>query len=48
MRKNREATAKRESKVCMRCARPFTNRKKWASRGQWDQVLYCSKKCQNG
>ncbi|HAU59379.1 MAG TPA: DUF2256 domain-containing protein, partial [Opitutae bacterium] len=35
----------RESKICPICVRPFENRKKWKSRGQWDQVVYCSVKC---
>ncbi|MEK9634274.1 MAG: DUF2256 domain-containing protein [Opitutae bacterium] len=32
-------------KTCLQCGRPFENRKKWAKRGIWDQVLYCSDKC---
>ncbi|MCV7013371.1 DUF2256 domain-containing protein [Mycolicibacterium madagascariense] len=39
--------AKAQSKTCPACGRPFTNRKKWSSRGQWDQVIYCSKRCQS-
>jgi len=35
----------RESKICPICNRPFENRKTWASRGIWEQVKYCSKKC---
>ncbi|WP_299573076.1 DUF2256 domain-containing protein [uncultured Williamsia sp.] len=35
----------RESKVCEVCGRPFTNRKRWNSRGQWDEVRYCSQAC---
>ncbi|MEM8952294.1 MAG: DUF2256 domain-containing protein [Pseudomonadota bacterium] len=31
------------SKICRRCLRPFTWRKKWAR--CWDEVLYCSKRC---
>lgn len=34
-------------KTCVVCGRPFTNRKKWRSRGQWDQVVYCSQRCRN-
>ncbi|MEC7802686.1 MAG: DUF2256 domain-containing protein [Verrucomicrobiota bacterium] len=36
---------KNQTKVCPRCGRSFSNRKKWQSRGIWDQVLYCSVKC---
>ena len=32
-------------KVCLVCARSFQNRKKWASRGQFQDVLYCSQRC---
>ena len=32
-------------KVCVACQRPFENRKKWASRVQFKEVLYCSKRC---
>jgi len=35
----------KESKICPICNRPFENRKTWESRGIWDQVKYCSKKC---
>jgi hypothetical protein len=34
-----------ETKTCATCGRPFSNRKKWRSRGQWDQVVYCSTRC---
>ncbi|MCV7183969.1 DUF2256 domain-containing protein [Mycolicibacterium murale] len=34
-----------ETKICAACGRPFHNRKKWRSRGQWDQILYCSRRC---
>jgi len=30
-------------KICIKCARPFTWRKKWQK--DWDQVKYCSDKC---
>ncbi|MBA4192420.1 MAG: DUF2256 domain-containing protein [Planctomycetaceae bacterium] len=33
-------------KVCVRCGRPFTWRKKWAR--DWDQVRYCSERCRRG
>lgn len=33
-------------KVCQACGRPFENRKRWASRGQFALVKYCSKRCQ--
>jgi hypothetical protein len=35
----------RLSKVCPICKRGFENRKKWESRGMWDQIIYCSDKC---
>ncbi len=35
----------KESKICPICHRVFENRKTWESRGIWDQVKYCSKKC---
>ena len=35
----------RLSKVCPVCKRGFENRKKWESRGIWDQIIYCSDKC---
>lgn len=31
------------SKICPKCNRPFTWRKKWAQ--CWDEVVYCSKRC---
>jgi hypothetical protein len=34
------------TKVCVRCRRPFTWRKKWKT--CWDQVLYCSEACRSG
>ena len=34
-----------ETKMCPVCGRPFGNRKKWESRGVWDQVIYCSDRC---
>lgn len=38
----------KETKICARCGRPFTNRKQWASRGIWPQVKYCSNRCRHG
>ncbi|WP_395089050.1 DUF2256 domain-containing protein [Armatimonas sp.] len=35
----------KETKVCPVCGLSFTNRKRWKSRDQWDQVVYCSNKC---
>ncbi|MCA1754852.1 MAG: DUF2256 domain-containing protein [Spirochaeta sp.] len=35
-----------ETKLCKTCGRPFANRKKWESRGLWNQIEYCSKRCQ--
>ena len=34
------------TKICPACDRPFTNRKKWSSRGLWPAIIYCSKACQ--
>ncbi|MDF1821953.1 MAG: DUF2256 domain-containing protein [Alcanivoracaceae bacterium] len=31
------------TKQCLRCGRPFSWRKRW--RNNWEQVLYCSKRC---
>jgi hypothetical protein len=33
----------RPSKLCQRCGRPFTWRKKWER--DWEQVRYCSERC---
>jgi hypothetical protein len=30
-------------KICVRCNRPFSWRKKWES--VWEEVKYCSEKC---
>jgi hypothetical protein len=38
---------KTQTKICAVYKKPFTNRKKWASRGQWEQIKYCSEKCRN-
>jgi hypothetical protein len=38
--------AEREAKVCARCGRPFTWRRKWAR--DWDAVRYCSDRCRMG
>jgi hypothetical protein len=32
-------------KICKQCNKPFENRKKWSSRGQWHLVQYCSRRC---
>jgi len=34
------------TKLCARCALPFTWRKKWAR--DWEQVKYCSERCRRG
>ena len=34
------------TKICPSCNREFTWRKKWEK--DWDNVLYCSKKCRSG
>lgn len=36
---------KKQIKYCPVCQRPFHNRKKWESRGIWEQIIYCSEKC---
>lgn len=35
----------KESKLCVQCGKPFTNRKSWKQRGQWEEVKYCSDRC---
>ena len=30
-------------KICKNCKKPFSWRKKWQK--NWDEVLYCSKRC---
>ena len=32
-------------KTCLVCERPFENRKRWSSRGQFSAVKYCSAHC---
>lgn len=32
-----------DTKICVRCGRPFTWRKKWER--VWDEVKYCSDAC---
>ncbi|MDB9821524.1 DUF2256 domain-containing protein [Flavobacteriaceae bacterium] len=39
------AKANLPQKICLRCQRPFSWRKKWE--WDWDNVNYCSKKCRN-
>ncbi|WP_413320666.1 DUF2256 domain-containing protein [Agrococcus sp. 1P02AA] len=34
-----------EQKPCAHCGRPFADRKRWASRDQWEAVRYCSRRC---
>ncbi|MGI4939656.1 MAG: DUF2256 domain-containing protein [Janthinobacterium lividum] len=34
------------SRICARCGRPFSWRKKWAR--DWEQVRYCSDACRSG
>jgi hypothetical protein len=36
----------RSPKLCVRCGRPFTWRRKWAR--DWAEVRYCSDKCRMG
>ena len=31
------------TKICKKCDRPFTWRKKW--KRDWEQVMYCSERC---
>ncbi|MFZ8757624.1 DUF2256 domain-containing protein [Microbacterium sp. HMH0099] len=32
-------------KPCAFCGRPFSDRKRWNGRDQWDDVKYCSRGC---
>lgn len=32
-------------KTCLVCQKPFENRKRWAKRGQFADVKYCSGRC---
>ena len=34
------------TKICARCGRPFSWRRKWAR--DWEQVRYCSEACRSG
>ncbi|MFM7205655.1 MAG: DUF2256 domain-containing protein [Planctomycetaceae bacterium] len=34
------------TKLCRRCGRPFSWRKKWER--DWDRVVYCSDRCRRG
>jgi hypothetical protein len=36
----------RAEKICARCGRPFSWRRKWAR--DWEQVRYCSDRCRMG
>ena len=36
---------KNQTKICPKCGRPFSNRKKWESRGIWKEIIYCSDRC---
>jgi len=33
-----KTNVKSQTKICVVCKKPFNNRKKWASRGQWAQI----------
>ena len=44
--KRAKPPSERGSKICVRCARPFTWRKKWER--DWEQVKYCSDRCRMG
>ncbi|MGQ0843327.1 MAG: DUF2256 domain-containing protein [Sporichthyaceae bacterium] len=35
--------SERPEKICERCGRPFSWRKKWER--VWDEVKYCSERC---
>jgi len=37
-----------ETKNCPVCGLPFSNRRKWAVRGLWPSVVYCSERCRRG
>jgi len=47
VRRNNKTVRKENlpEKICARCARPFTWRKRWAN--CWDAVRYCSKACRS-
>ena len=36
---------KHQTKICPVCHLSFNNRKKWKSRGIWEEIIYCSEKC---
>jgi len=38
--------SERPAKLCLRCGKPFTWRKKWER--DWDNVKYCSERCKRG
>jgi hypothetical protein len=38
--------SERDRKICARCGRPFTWRRKWAR--DWETVRYCSDRCRMG
>ena len=46
--KKKKKDIRQETKICPVCNRPFSNRKMWESRGQWESVVYCSDKCKKG
>jgi len=41
----KKSTVKNQTKICPTCDREFHNRYKWESRGQWDNIVYCSSSC---
>ncbi|NBR96836.1 MAG: DUF2256 domain-containing protein [Verrucomicrobia bacterium] len=48
MRRDGKSVAKQNlpQKICLRCGRPFSWRKKWER--DWDEVKYCSDACRRG
>jgi len=45
MNKRAAKNKRKAEKQCPVCQRPFAWRKKWQR--DWDNVIYCSKRCQN-
>ncbi|MEZ4704486.1 MAG: DUF2256 domain-containing protein [Bdellovibrionota bacterium] len=45
MKKPNKTPLRGQIKDCEVCGLSFHNRKKWASRNQWEEVKYCSDRC---
>lgn len=44
-RKSDKQSDIKATKDCPVCGLPFSNRRKWQSRGLWDSIVYCSDRC---